>query len=515
MSNTSQNTSQTTYDDMLKKKEYGKFLGLEPSGPWDIVSENEELAMIHHQQDADMNVYGTVRGVVLDKKVGNVVSYSYPHAPKFVLPALANIDGVVMLDKNTAIPFASLKIKIGFEGPLIQIFKHNGKVYHATRKRLDSGKSRWGNSKIFEEIWKELEGPADEVLFSADKKFSPYCHTFIMNHPDVLICTKDNVGRGNLIYLGPKQMYSTEVERCPYPLDEVDCELHVPNTVSSYDPTSGNFAEDPQNGGKPTKSIHSPETLTLEEANKHLLFGFYEGFEGYQFLDPRLLPGEFIILENVESKMMYRVESPSYAWRSGMRNNNPNFLHRFFELLDLAYLRNSAEDEQKYMNSVPILTVYDVDSLRRNIEANPMIVWPQNTEVVEPIPTNKDEKLYNIWQCFLVSVPICRQSMVVEFYDLLMKRREEVTNWIIDRSREMDKIDILKFSRRVQDILMKTRSFAAEKVRRGENVDRRSKVVKTIEELTIENIRNFISKEMGSSLYRIIREMDRFLDESV
>ena len=77
----------------------------------------------------------------------------------------------------------------------------------------------------------------------------------------------------------------------------------------------------------------------------------------------------------------------------------------------------------------------------------------------------------------------------------------------------MDKIDILKFSARVQDILIKTRSFASEKVRRDENVDRKTKVVRTVEDLTQENIRNFISKEKGSSLYRIIREMDRYLQE--
>jgi len=82
-------------------------------------------------------------------------------------------------------------------------------------------------------------------------------------------------------------MYSTELGKCPYDLNEVDTDLHVPNTVSLYE------------AGSETKSIYSPETLSLEEANKHLLFGFYEGFEGYQFLDPRLLPGEFLILEDM------------------------------------------------------------------------------------------------------------------------------------------------------------------------------------------------------------------------
>ncbi len=491
----SEKIEKTTYDDMIKKQTYGKLLNLDPMGAWDIVSESEDLAMIHHNLEADMSVYGTVRGVVLDTKAGNVVSYSFPHANKFVTPALTVVDGRIILDSNTSCDVNRLKIKIGFEGPLIQIFKHGGKVYHSTRKRLESGKSRWGNSKTFEEIYKELDGPVDDVLFNKDKKYSPYVHTFIMNHPDVLICTKDNVGKGNLIYLGPKQMYSAESS--PYPLEEVDTELHVPSTVSSYDTNS----ED--------KKIYSPETLSLEEANKHLLFGFYEGFEGYQFLDPRLLPGEFLILEDTEFDMMYRVESPAYYWRSTMRNNNPNFLHRMFELLDYAYLKNNSNDDQIYNNMFPVLTFYDSASLRKTISNAPIIVWPQNTEVIGNVPVNKDDKLYNIWQCFLASVPVCRQATVVGFHDYLVTKRGEVVTWLIGLSKQMNSLDLSKFSKRVQDILIKTRSFAADKVRRGENFDKKSKVAKTLDSLICENIRNFISKEIGSSLYRIIREMDK------
>ena len=491
--------NKTTYDDMLKKQTFGKMLNLDPCGAWDIVSESEDLAMIHHKLEADMNVYGTVRGVVLDTKVGNVVSYSFPHANKFVAPVLSVTDGRIILDANTSCDANRLKIKIGFEGPLIQIFKHGNKVYHATRKRLESGKSRWGNSKTFDEIYKELDGPSDDVLFSKDKKYSPYVHTFIMNHPDVLICTKDNVGKGNLIYLGPKQMYPTD-ENCPYPLDEVDTELHVPNTVSSYDTNSEN------------KQIYSPECLTLEEANKHLLFGFYEGFEGYQFLDSRLLPGEFLILEDTEFDMMYRIESPAYAWRCSMRNNNPNFLHRMFELLDYAYLKNNSNDDKIYHNMFPILTFYSSSSLNKTIANAPIIVWPQNTEIVGSVPVNKDDKLYNIWQCFLASVPVCRQSMVVTFHDYLVMKRGEVIAWLLNLSKQ--NADISTYSKRVQDILVKTRSFAVDKIRRGENFDKKSKVVKNLDFLIAENIRNFISKEIGSSLYRIIREMDKLQSET-
>jgi hypothetical protein len=497
--------STTTYDEMLLKKQCAPKLGLEENGPWDVVSvsEGNSLIMIHHKPEADMDIFGTLRGVVFDTKTETIVSYSYPHAPKFVASSLSVVDGKLLLDAKTALDMEKVKIKFGFEGPLIQVFKHGGKVYHATRKRLEAGKSRWGSSKTFDEIFKELQGPADNVLFDESKNYSPYCHTFIMNHPDVLVCTKDNVGRGNLIYLGPRQMYSTDPERCPYPLEEVDVNLHVPETVSSYNTNSDE------------KKIYSPELLTLEEANKHLLFGFYEGFEGYQFLDPRLLPGEFIILEDTETKTMYRIESPSYNWRSNMRNNNPNFRHRFFELLDYAYLKNNTADEEKYKNMFPLLTFYDSESLTRTVAQGPIIVWPQNTEVDVAIPSTRDSKLYNIWQSFLVSVPLSKQVEVCEYYNFLVKRRVDVINWLIDLSEKMNSLDLSNFSRRVQDILTKTRSFAADKIRRGENVDLKTREVKTLSALTKDNIRNFIGKEIGSSLYRIIREMDRLQAEAV
>jgi hypothetical protein len=487
----------TTYDDMLKKKQYGPMLGLEADGPWEIVSESDSLIMVHHKPDADMDIFGTLRGVVLDTTTGTIVSYSYPHAPKFVSTSLAVVNGKLLLDAKISLDMEKVKIKFGFEGPLIQVFKHNGKVYHSTRKRLEAGKSRWGNSKTFEEIYRELSGPEDNVLFDESKKYSPYCHTFIMNHPDVLVCTKDNVGKGNLIYLGPRQMYSTDVEKCPYPLEEVDVNLHVPDTVTSY------------NTDTEDKKTYSPEILTLEEANKHLLFGFYEGFEGYQFLDARLLPGEFVILEDTETKMMYRVESPSYNWRSSMRNNNPNFRHRFFELLDFAYLKNTSNDEIKYRNMFPLLTFYDSVSLDKTISQSPIIVWPQNTEVENGIPSTRDSKLYNIWQCFLVSIPLSKQNEVSQYYTYLLKRRTDVIVWLNDLSSKLVSLDMSKFSRRVQDILTKTRTFALDRVRRGENIDTKTREVKSVETLTKDNIRNFIGKEIGSSLYRIIREMDR------
>jgi hypothetical protein len=493
-----------TISEMNKKKIIAPMLGLKEDDPFDIVSETDTgLVMVHYRPDADVEIFGNLRGVVVDINVGKVVSYSFPYTPRVITSSMIGENGNLTLGGSST-GLSNLRFKIGFEGTLIHVFKHGGKVYRTTRKRLDATRSRWGNSKTFGEMYWELNGPKDEVLFDPTKDYSPYCHYFILVHPQVLVSTKDDISSGYLVYLGPKQIYSTSPTACPYPMNSVDCDLHVPETSSS-------------NTRNSSGAIYSPENLTLEEANKHLSFGFYETFDGYQYLDPRLLPGEFVIVENVETKQMFRVESTSYAWRSDMRNNNPNLLHRFFELLDFAYLKK--EDDNKFRTMFPILTLYDPVSLFNTISSAPIIVWPQNTEndfSTLPVPNTKEGKLYNIWQSFLLCVPISRQKEVFGFYDVLVTRRSELITWLIETSKKMvssssstNTFDMSLYSNRARDILLKTRSFAENRYRSGDNIDNRTKEAKTVESLTRDNIRNFISKEKGSSLYRLIREMDR------
>ena len=273
-----------------------RILHIQNNKNWDIVSKDEDasLYMVHHSNDADMKYLGSLRGVVVDIINKNIVSHSYPFTPKVVKSSITvNDKGMIHFKDNNDNKYNmnvnKVRFKIGFEGTLMHVFKHNGKVYHCTRKRLDPSRSRWGNSVRFGQMYKDLKGPSDEVLFDKEKLYSPYCHTFIMVHPDVLVATRDDVEKGYLVYLGPKQMYPIEEKICPYPVENVDEDLHVPNTTT--DPTDPNN----ENG-----DIFAPENLTLAEANKHLLFGFYEAFEGYEYLDQRLMPGEFVIVEELD-----------------------------------------------------------------------------------------------------------------------------------------------------------------------------------------------------------------------
>jgi hypothetical protein len=502
---------QTTYDDMLKKKKISQFLGLEADGPWEIVSENGDLVMVHYSENADMNIYGALRGVVVDMNKGNIVCYSYPHATTVTSSELCVTNDEIQLSDNIKLNLNNIKINMGFEGTLMHVFKHAGNVYKVTRKRLDPSKSRWGNSKTFGEIYSELNGPSDETFFDNNKKYSPYCHTFILVHPDLLVATRcplgneNNSTKGFLVYLGPKQMYSTD-ETCPYSLEEVDTELHTPPTTNII----------PLDNENQTVYFHPP-AINLQEANNHLLFGFCKPFDNYQNLDQRLLPGEFVIIEDLTTHMMYKIESPSYQWRCMIRNNNPNLLHRFFELLDTLNSKNN-----NYNEMFCELTMYKLDSLQEVVKKSPLIFWPQMYNTV--IPDTRDAKLYNIWQNFLIAVPLHRQLEVINYYEYYMTRRNQVTEWLYHLSSNLYpsidtenylKINLQDFSKRVQDILVKTRNFAEDRVKKGDDRDPKTKQKKGVDFWTQVNIKNFINKELGSSLYRLIREMDKYNSSKV
>ena len=483
-----------------------KVLNIPIDGPWEIISElpEENLYMVHYKNDVDPNEYPDLRGVVVDIKNKTVVSKSFPHTKRVVTNEIKfdNDNNITLFDdKNTQLKYNldNVQFKVGFEGPLIHVFKHNGNVYRTTRKKLDASRSRWGNSMRFGEMYETLGGPSDETLFNPEKKYSPYCHVFIMVHPDTLVACRDDIKDGYLVYLGPKKMYSTSPENCPYDFSEVDEDLHVPETSSL----------------QKDKNIFSPENIELAEVNKHLMFGFYDPIEGYQYLDKRLLPGEFVIMEELDEnknvKSMVRIESVSYAWRCSMRNNNPNLHHRFYELLDYSYLKNDPFNRERFEKLFPILTCYEYSSLVEGMKNSPIVVWPQKTDLLHDFPLSNDTKLYNIWQCYLVSSPLNKQQEIAEYLQNLYNKRYELINWLYQLSK--NKTDPTKFSKRVADILIKTRKFAKQRIAKNQNVDRKTGKVKTEEELTKDNIRNFMYKELGTSLYRLIKEMDKYKEE--
>ena len=511
-------------------------LGIENSAAWDIVSSDPEhhLYMVHHKPEANLSEYGQIRGIVVDTNAKTIVCRSYGYAPTVVSdqvliqPGDGNIHLIDELGLEHVVDPARSNFKIGFEGTLINVFKHDGKVYRATRKRLDPARSRWGNSKTFMEMYWELGGPTDEVLFDPESKYSPYCHVFIIVHPDVLVVSKDNIGDGYLVYLGPKQMWSLDYNDSPYKQTQkdeslfpgvtqedfekdprpnagwIDPDVHVPQTVSNMGANTSH-----------THTIFSPHNLSIEEANKHLMFGFYNEFEGYDKLDRRMLPGEFIIVhkldENGATTGMVRVESTPYSWRSGMRDNNPNILHRFYQMVNGSYLRyDSADGKARYNALYPIFEPFDEASIKDQINNDgAYVVWPQDGPYYDPeYLMDKESRMYNIWLAFLNSVPLHKQKDVAGYLDNLYKKRGDLIGWL-KMIENRGHLDATEYSRRLIDIIQAARRFAQEKTERGQDRDRRGHK-QSVKDMTRDNIRNLLMKEEGSSLYRLIREMERW-----
>lgn len=511
------------------RKTISKVLNIENNAAWQIVSSDPEhnLVMVHHKPEANLDEFGQIRGIAIDTEAEAVVCRSFGYTPviesdRITIQEDGNVHLTDEMEVNHTVNPARAIFKIGFEGTIINVFKHDGVVYRSTRKRLDASRSRWGSSKTFMDMYWSLGGPSDDVLFNPTSEFSPYCHTFIIVHPDVLVVSKDNIGDGYLVYLGPKQMWSTDLDTCPYKQTQedgslfdgvtqedfdadtrpragwIDDTLHLPQTVS--DMTDDN----------PNHAIFSPPNLSFDETNKHLLFGFYNSFEGYEKLDNRTLPGEFVIIHNLDENGaitgMLRVESPSYRWRSGMRDNNPNILHRFFQLVNGSYLRGNQLD--RYNKLYPTFTPYDDDSIKKQVnEDGAYVVWPQDSEYNDPENLmDKESRMYNIWIAFLNSVPLHQQKEVVTFLDYLYQKRGELIGWL--RSVESrGQLDTTVFSSRTINLIESARRFSQQKVKSGQDKGRDGRKL-SLKDLTRDNIRNLVMKEEGSSLYRLIRKMD-------
>ena len=291
-------------------------LGVAPSRKWNCIDQNDNLQLFHYNPEATpQGEVAKVRGLVYDPKDKVLVARSYSATPTVYTTSITpdsegNLSFTDTDGGEHTLPQDGFYFKLGFEGTIMRVYKHAGKVYHSSHKRLDTSRSHWGNSPTFESIYHELGGPADQVLFDPSKDYSPHCHIFLMVHPKLLLSSLQDVGSGYLVYLGAIKMWENKYEE-----DKVDSELRTFETVNQL----------PSKIDGSDKFILSPPEITLEQANEHLEKGWYG--QG----------GEFVIVysrEHKEGEMprLFKFASPQYEKRLSVRNNDPSIYHRFVEL---------------------------------------------------------------------------------------------------------------------------------------------------------------------------------------
>ncbi len=209
---------------------------------------------------------------------------------------------------------------------------------------------------------------------------------------------------------------------------------------------------------------------------------------------------------------LLKIQSTSYAWRSDMRDTDPNLTFRFYQLANESHLRvdHYADAATIYRRKFPLLTKYNVGSIIDRIKKDgPFIVWPQeeiNEEIAKELIRGPTDRLSNIWRCFLMSVPLHRQLDVAHMFDRFIRDREDIITWIINMEDRTDLAEDPDIPNRVHQILELARGNAAKKTEEGKNRDRRGRSL-SVKALTGANVRNLIMKENGRSLYKLMKSM--------
>ena len=242
-----------------------KIINFPISNDWSIVDQNEHLVLVHYSDTADMNMYGILRGVLVDTEVGAVIADSFGYTPTTIASSLTSVDGNLTLrDKNNTshvLPIGNIIIKPVFEGIVMRIIWHKKKCYQITYRKINPYRSRWGYSKTFTSLYQEAGGPAPEQLFDTTKSYSNTVYDFLIVDQSFLIASRQRVNKPYLVFLTKRTM---NIKR---PVDET-----ASGTIK--------FEMREKITGIVNESfILNVKSFTLEEANKHLMFGYYNKFD--------------------------------------------------------------------------------------------------------------------------------------------------------------------------------------------------------------------------------------------
>jgi hypothetical protein len=467
-----------SYDSDIYEK-IAAIIGVSPSKYWKITDSIKDLYIIHYTDEVedtnpDFEKLINLRGIVVDVKMEKIYCNSFGYTPTMTADIIPiendNIIFTDEFDKKYTLDTNNSQFKRGIEGSILRAIFYDGDMYLLTHKRLNTQKSTWGNSVTFHEMYNQLGGPDPKELFDTSKKYSPYCHFFIVVHPDLVYNTKDKVTKGYLAYCGCKKMWE---DSC---YTEIDNIIHTPKMECSH-PNGEN------------KLFDTPY-ISLYEANQFLRYGNYEPFDD-ENVDDRLKLGEFIIIYSNDK--LYKIQSKACEWRIAMRDNNPNLLQQFFKLMDNAnfFFTNSYNKKIKgkvndFLQRYPTLSKYDLSDIQKKVKDEGISVWPNDDQVTD-LKTVEDRML-NIFYCFLMSVSPHRQRDVVTFYNKYKKAKITVTNFIIKHKNDLYKLadltDKKELPRRFGQIVSTAK-------KNGDNIDK--------------NIKNLVDKEFGDSLYFLLK----------
>lgn len=399
-----------------------EIIGLPPGREWEITSKDEEksLYMVHYSEalastnQLDMEVYGNLRGVVVDTGYASISCKSSGHQIECVHDKLCTTpdnDYFSFTEKETGsvytTPIDKSTINRGYEGIQLRIWKDSyGNAHISTFKKLnlDNSLSRGLSPLYFKQYYEMLNGPTAESFFDPSKRFSPYVHIMMIVHTDLLTVSRQIINTehgGYIVYLGHKKMDVT------YPDGEMETEPF--NVV-----TADNIADATAN-----KVLYAPSPLTIDEANHQLRYGYCVNTSADTIDDPRLFPGEFLVVK--WNDMEFRVLSTGYDWRMQICPDG-NRMRNFF----IAAFNSRKSDT--FGKEFPVVPLQDVSQLTSAItKGYPVLAL--NTGKILNRPT-LNQRLTNVHLCFIMAIPIHLQEEALKYKDAYLQYMKQTTESI-------------------------------------------------------------------------------------
>lgn len=503
------NKSGKTIDELvaiyLRIKEFFNFKDSATDKQWTImdVDPNANLYLVHYIMknfDRMNSNIGNIRGIILHITDDNIIqigrSQGYVHEIKSINDnnklsygnLLTDNNNVIFQDtivpnlppnqayatntstiKNKKITYAfqrkNIEMRMGFEGTIIRVFYFNSKMYISTHRLIDAENVTINKGKYtYGQLYKILNGPSAEDLFDTTKKYSPYCHVFLISHIDLLNVTKMNIDdSGFLVYMGAKRMYDASDIKNSFNPNDVSLIKKNINVLEDLNEIIDHLSEgksfvdsngkhivlsNPVIVGK--KSFDEIATykdtyIVKEKVDENLVRQYlYDSNEMLNkllttgFSKPRdvtnelLQYGEFIniYVYNDSGVLMniYKYVSNSYEWRNFTRESKYSFYERAIYLITDS--KSSYINNDLYKKAYPAMKKLNKLDININLNDKEKIKqvdsWGLKSETYNNLSIEKS-KFYNTWQCLIYTLP---HSHISEGYNIFKYYEEDINNLV-------------------------------------------------------------------------------------
>jgi len=501
-------------------KRCAEIIGMTDLTGWSVIDTYENLALVHYNPKTDFQKFGHIRGLLLDTESGDIIADSFGYTPIAIYDEITAIDDTVSVTDVDGINHKFLLtdkdvyVKRVFEGVVIRVIWYNNKMYRITHKKINPIRSKWGNSKRFLDIYDESNGPTAEQLFDTTKPYSSTCYHFLAVDGTLLVATRQKVMVPYLVYIERQEV----------------CLQKSEDDIAQGTPTFPLIEE--IKGTMLISGIYNPRQLNINQVNRYLKYGYYcyKEFDS----DERQLTGESVIFYRKVGELIVdvvKVNSKSYEWRSNLRGGNHNIVNQFYAKLNSVY-GEIKEDAQwgKFKSNLILFPLYSTDQMkneyykdeyhndedRKNKDEDEdedrknqgilILGIEEGYKLDREMYNTRQSRIHLFWINYVLALPISHQEAALELLDNFTTDRDNLIKWLGTLEENVKNIKEPEYCKYIVRVINFARKSANEAVKDGTNLTQKGQVL-NYKAMVKRKIYDLISKERGTSLYAMIREM--------